>query len=152
MAKKKNVGFVTAVNGSVIEAEFSKQLPAIYNELKIGGLTAEVQGYIDEKTVRALAMGSTKGIARQTEVVDEGHQIEVPVGDKVLGRMFNIFGQPIDNGEPLKAEIKRPIHAEPIPLENRQTSSEIFISGIKAIDLLAPMERAARSAIRPNRG
>ena len=96
MAKKKNVGFVTAVNGSVIEAEFSKQLPAIYNELKIGELTAEVQGYIDEKTVRALAMGSTKGVSRQTEVVDEGHQIEVPVGDKVLGRMFNIFGQPID--------------------------------------------------------
>ena len=57
MAKKKNVGFVTSVNGSVIEAEFSKQLPAIYNELKIGSLTAEVQGYIDEKTVRALAMG-----------------------------------------------------------------------------------------------
>ena len=115
MAKKKNVGFVTAVNGSVIEAEFSKQLPAIYNELKIGKLTAEVQGYIDEKTVRALAMGSTKGVSRQTEVVDEGHQIEVPVGDKVLGRMFNIFGQPIDNGEQLPTEIKQSIHAEPIP-------------------------------------
>lgn len=147
MAKKKNVGFVTAVNGSVIEAEFPKQLPAIYNELKIGGLTAEVQGYIDEKTVRALAMGSTKGVSRQTEVVDEGHQIEVPVGDKVLGRMFNIFGQPIDNGEPLSAEIKQSIHAEPIPLENRQTSSEIFISGIKAIDLLAPMERGGKAGL-----
>ena len=147
MAKKKNVGFVTAVNGSVIEAEFSKQLPAIYNELKIGELTAEVQGYIDEKTVRALAMGSTKGIARQTEVVDEGHQIEVPVGDKVLGRMFNIFGQPIDNGEPLQVDVKQSIHAEPIPLENRQTSSEIFISGIKAIDLLAPMERGGKAGL-----
>ena len=147
MAKKKNVGFVTAVNGSVIEAEFSKQLPAIYNELKIGELTAEVQGYIDEKTVRALAMGSTKGVSRQTEVVDEGHQIEVPVGDKVLGRMFNIFGQPIDNGEPLQVDVKQSIHAEPIPLENRQTSSEIFISGIKAIDLLAPMERGGKAGL-----
>ena len=74
MANKKKMGIVTSVNGSVIEAEFSKQLPAIYNELKIGGLSAEVQGYIDEKNVRALAMGSTKGLSRLAEVEDTGHQ------------------------------------------------------------------------------
>ncbi len=147
MANKKNMGIVTSVNGSVIEAEFAKQLPAIYNELKIGGLSAEVQGYIDEKTVRALAMGSTKGLARQTEIEDTGHQIEVPVGDKILGRMFNMFGQPIDNAGALKDSEYMPIHAQAIPLENRQTGSQIFISGIKAIDLLAPMERGGKTGL-----
>lgn len=147
MVKKKNIGSVIAVNGSVIEIEFSKELPNIFNELRIGGLVAEVQGYIDEKTVRALAMGPTQGIARYTEVVDTGHQIEVPVGNDVLGRMFNVFGEPIDKKENLENVIKKPIHAEPIALDKRQTKSEIFISGIKAIDLLAPMERGGKAGL-----
>ena len=147
MVKKKNIGSVIAVNGSVIEIEFSKELPNIFNELRIGELVAEVQGYIDEKTVRALAMGPTQGIARYTEVVDTGHQIEVPVGNDVLGRMFNVFGEPIDKKENLENVIKKPIHAEPIALDKRQTKSEIFISGIKAIDLLAPMERGGKAGL-----
>ena len=147
MVKKKNIGSVIAVNGSVIEIEFSKELPNIFNELRIGELVAEVQGYIDEKTVRALAMGPTQGIARYTEVVDTGHQIEVPVGNDVLGRMFNVFGEPIDKKANLENVIKKPIHAEPIALDKRQTKSEIFISGIKAIDLLAPMERGGKAGL-----
>lgn len=147
MVKKKNIGSVIAVNGSVIEIEFPKELPNIFNELRIGELVAEVQGYIDEKTVRALAMGPTQGIARYTEVVDTGHQIEVPVGNDVLGRMFNVFGEPIDKKENLENVIKKPIHADPIALDKRQTKSEIFISGIKAIDLLAPMERGGKAGL-----
>ena len=147
MVKKKNIGSVIAVNGSVIEIEFPKELPNIFNELLIGELVAEVQGYIDEKTVRALAMGPTQGIARHTEVVDTGHQIEVPVGNDVLGRMFNVFGEPIDKKADLENVIKKPIHAEPIALDKRQTKSEIFISGIKAIDLLAPMERGGKAGL-----
>ncbi len=147
MAKKKNKGKVIAVNGSVIEAEFSKELPAIYNELTIGALRAEVQGYIDDKTVRALAMGSTRGLAREAEVIDEGHPIEVPVGDKVLGRMFNMFGEPIDNQGELKDVHFQSIHAEAVALDKRQTNSEIFVSGIKAIDLLAPMERGGKAGL-----
>lgn len=144
---KKNTGYITAINGGVIEAEFAKELPHIYNELKIGSLTAEVQGYIDEKTVRALAMGPTKGLARHAEVVDTGHQIEVPVGDKVLGRMFNMFGQPIDNGEPLQNTQLQPIHAPSAPLAKRSAETKIFISGIKAIDLLAPLERGGKAGL-----
>ena len=147
MVKKKNIGSVIAVNGSVIEIEFPKELPNIFNELRIGELVAEVQGYIDEKTVRALAMGTTQGIAIYKDVVDTGHQIEVPVGNDVLGRMFNVFGEPIDKKENLENVIKKPIHAEPIALDKRQTKSEIFISGIKAIDLLAPMERGGKAGL-----
>lgn len=147
MVKKKNIGSVIAVNGSVVEIEFPKELPNIFNELRIGELVAEVQGYIDEKTVRALAMGPTQGIARYTEVVDTGHQIEVPVGNEVLGRMFNVFGEPIDKKPALENAVKKPIHADAIPLDKRQTNSEIFISGIKAIDLLAPMERGGKAGL-----
>jgi F-type H+-transporting ATPase subunit beta len=147
MANKKNIGYVSAVNGSVIEIEFPRQLPSIFNELKIGDLVAEVQGYVDEKTVRALAMGSTQGLSRHTEVIDTEHQIEVPVGDGILGRMFDVFGRPIDKKGEVENKYKAPIHAEPIPLDKRQTKSEIFISGIKAIDLLAPMERGGKAGL-----
>ena len=147
MAEQKNIGHVTVINGGVLEIEFDGALPAIYNELKIGDLAAEVQGYVDEHTVRALAMGPTDGLARHAEATDCGHQIEVPVGDAVLGRMFNIFGQPIDHQGALKGKLKKPIHAAAVPLSERQTSSEIFISGIKAIDLLAPMERGGKAGL-----
>ncbi len=147
MANKKNIGYVSAINGSVIEIMFPNELPAIYNELRIGNLVAEVQGYVDDKTVRALAMGGTQGLARHMEVIDTGHQIEVPVGEQVLGRMFNVFGEPIDKGEAIQSKQRKSIHAQAIPLNERQTKSEIFISGIKAIDLLAPMERGGKAGL-----
>ncbi|MBP5353117.1 MAG: F0F1 ATP synthase subunit beta [Alphaproteobacteria bacterium] len=143
----KHTGYITSINGGVIEAEFSRSLPAIYNELKIGDISAEVQGYIDETHIQALVMGPTSGMARNMEIIDTGHPIEVPVGDRVLGRMFNVFGQPIDKKAPLDDAPKRSIHALPLPLNQRQTKSEIFISGIKAIDLLAPMERGGKTGL-----
>jgi len=147
MAEKKNIGHITAINGGVVEIEFPHKLPYIHNELQIGHLVAEVQGYIDEITVRALVMGATSGLSRNTEVIDSGHPIEVPVGDAVLGRMFNLFGEPIDGKGKLKNVTKKSIHAAAIPLSKRQTKSEIFISGIKAIDLLAPMERGGKAGL-----
>ena len=150
MAKTLNKGKITAVQGSVIEAQFCDDLPAIYAELKTGkdgNLIAEVQGYIDEKTVRALVMGSTQGLSRGMEITDTGHQIQVPVGPETLGRMFNVFGQPIDKKGALKAKAWNSIHASPIPLDKRQVSQEIFVSGIKAIDLLAPMERGGKAGL-----
>lgn len=147
MAEKKNIGYVAAINGGVAEVVFEEKLPAVHNALKIGDLTAEVQGYIDTKTVRALVMGPTQGLARHKEVIDSGHPIEVPVGDKVLGRMFNVFGKPIDKGGALKDAPKQSIHAKALPLSERKATSEIFISGIKAIDLLAPMERGGKAGL-----
>lgn len=145
----ENVGKIVAISGSVVEVRF-KKLPAIFNELKSGEkneLTLEVQGYIDETTVRALAMGPTQGLSRGMDVIDLGHQIEVPVGQDTLGRMFNVFGQPIDGKGKLKSKEKRPIHAPAVPLDEIEVSSQIFITGIKAIDLLAPMERGGKAGL-----
>ncbi len=144
---KQNIGYIKSIRGSVIEAEFSRELPAINGALKIGNLTAEVQGYADEKTVRALVMGSTNGLSRNMEVIDLKTQIEVPVGEHILGRMFNMFGEPIDKKEAPKNAPKRPIHNDSVSLTERQTKPEIFVSGIKAIDLLAPMERGGKAGL-----
>lgn len=145
--QEENIGYITAINGGVVEIEFLQNLPHVNNALKIGTLTAEVQGYIDSKTVRALVMGPTGGLARHMAVVDTGKPISVPVGDKILGRMFNIFGQPIDGGAALTNTPIKSIHAEAVPLKEREPSAEIFISGIKAIDLLAPMERGGKAGL-----
>lgn len=147
MAKDKNIGYISAINGGVLEVVFANKLPAINNELKIGSLSAEVQGYADTQTVRAIVMGSTQGLSRRMQVEDTGRPIEVPVGDKVLGRMFNVFGEPIDRGPKIEVKQKKSIHAEALPLNKRKAGSKIFVSGIKAIDLLAPMERGGKAGL-----
>ena len=147
MARRENKGYISAINGGVLDVVFPHELPAINNELKIGDLVAEVNGYIDTNTVRALVMGPTQSLARYMEVIDCGHPIEVPVGKEVLGRMFNVFGKPIDRGPEVKTKDKKSIHAKALPLNERKASSEIFISGIKAIDLLAPMERGGKAGL-----
>ena len=148
--KQQNIGKIKAVQGSVLEVVFDKELPAIFTELKTGAkmeLTAEVQGYIDETTVRALALGQTQGLARGLDVMDTGHQIQVPVGPETLGRMLNVFGNPIDKKGAIKAKAFESIHQDPIPLDKRTISNQVFISGIKAIDLLAPMERGGKAGL-----
>ena len=147
MTKKENIGYIKSIRGSVIEAEFKNELPAINGALKIENLIAEVQGYVDEKTVRALAMGSTNGLSRNMEVIDLKRQIEVPVGSRILGRMFNVFGDPIDKKPEPEDTPRKPIHADSVDLTERQTKPEIFVSGIKAIDLLAPMERGGKAGL-----
>ncbi len=146
----KNSGKIVAINGSVVEVYFDKKLPSLYNALTTGekgDLTLETQGYIDEHTVRALAMGGTQGLARGMTVTDLGHPIEVPVGTKTLGRMFNVFGDTIDGKKPIQNPELKSIHAEPVPMEQLEVSSQIFVSGIKAIDLLAPMERGGKAGL-----
>ena len=148
--KGKSKGFIKEIQGSVLHIAFEGALPAIYNELRTGeenSLVVEVEGYADEKTVVGLALGPTRGLARHMEVIDTGHMIEVPVGPQILGRMFNTFGQPIDEKGPVKTEAFHPIHAPAIPLGEREVSSEIFVSGIKAIDLLAPMEKGGKAGL-----
>ena len=145
--KKQNIGYIKSIRGSVIEVEFEKELPAINGALKIGNLIAEVQGYADEKTARALVMGSTNGLSRNMEVLDLKKQIEVPVGSEILGRMFNMFGNPIDKKEVPENAPLRPIHKDSVAITEQQTKPEIFISGIKAIDLLAPMERGGKAGL-----
>ena len=146
----ENSGKIIAINGSVVEVWFDKKLPSMFNALTTGDTNAlmlETQGYIDEHTVRALAMGGTQGLARGMKVTDLGHPIEVPVGDKTLGRMFNVFGQTIDGKDAIKDPDLKSIHAEPVPMDKLEVSSQIFVSGIKAIDLLAPMERGGKAGL-----
>lgn len=142
-----HTGKITAISGSVVLVAFPATLPAVFNALKVGDLVLEVQSYADEHTVRALAMGSTQGLARGMNVEDLGHPIEVPVGPKVLGRMFNALGQPIDEKANLKSAPMRSIHAQPQPISKLNVSGQIFVTGIKAIDLLAPMERGGKAGL-----
>jgi len=146
-----NKGRITQVMGPVVDVEFTNgTLPDIYNALIINipaelnngtprVLTVEVALHIGDKEVRCVAMDSTDGLVRGLEVLDTGGPITVPVGKEVLGRLFNVLGEPIDDKGPLSANIERsPIHREPPKFEELSTKEEILETGIKVIDLLAP--------------
>ncbi len=147
MESNENKGRISAIQGSVVDITFPEKLPEIYNELHAGDLRLEVQTHLDGKNIRALAMGPTRGLARGEEVVDTGHMLTVPVGEKILGRMFNVFGDAIDGGEQITDAERRPIHSDSLPLAARGTDSKVFVSGIKSIDLLAPMERGGKAGL-----
>ena len=143
----RNTGRIHAIQGSVVDISFPDSLPAVFNELRVGDLVLEVQAHLDGQTVRALAMGPTRGLARGQEVFDTEHMLTVPVGDKILGRMFNVFGDTIDGGAGIGETERRPIHNHSLPLARRCVDSKVFVSGIKAIDLLAPMERGGKAGL-----
>lgn len=146
-----NKGRITQVMGPVVDVKFeSGQLPEIYNALKVEQtgstqnavdvtVTLEVAIHLGDDTVRTVAMSSTDGLVRGTEVVDTGAPISVPVGDVTLGRVFNVLGEKIDLDEPLPADARRePIHREAPKFEELSTKTEILETGIKVVDLLAP--------------
>ena len=162
-SSERNVGRIEEIQGVVIEASFAERLPeinsAIYIERegdeddeKISGsatsrLVCEVQQHLGDDRVRAVAMDSTDGLARGMEVVDTGGPISVPVGKATLGRIFNLLGEPIDQGEELEEGIERwPIHRAAPTVEQLTPTTEMFETGIKVIDLLAPYAAAARPA------
>lgn len=141
-----NKGIVSQIIGPVIDVDFSAEgsvLPDIYNALKIeregyGDLILEVQQHLGESRIRAIAMDSTDGIQRGREVLDLGENISVPVGDNILGRLFNVVGDPIDGMETPKHERRLSIHRSAPKFEDLTTDSEVLTTGIKVIDLLAP--------------
>ncbi|MBB3900027.1 F-type H+-transporting ATPase subunit beta [Roseococcus suduntuyensis] len=139
---KNNVGQVTQVLGAVVDVQFPSELPNIMNALKvqIGEVTLvlEVAQHLGERTVRCIAMDTTDGLVRGSEVTDTGAGISVPVGNATLGRILNVIGEPIDERGPVKAEKTYTIHREAPSFEDQATSAEILVTGIKVIDLLAP--------------
>ncbi len=149
----KNVGRVVEIKGVVIDAVFHGDLPAIYNALRVevaetdehaaGFLVAEVQQHLGNDRVRAVAMDSTDGIPRGAEVQDTGAPISVPVGEVTLGRIFNVLGEPIDDGGSVKSE-RWPIHRPAPAFDELEPSVEIFETGIKVIDLLAPYVKGGK--------
>jgi F-type H+-transporting ATPase subunit beta len=145
-----NQGTVLSVRGSVIDASFPNHLPSLNNILRGGkdkDIVIEVLTHLDSKTVRGIALTSTQGLAQGASVLDVGHPLEVPVGKRLLGRMFNVFGETIDEKRAIRGGEWRTIHQDPIPLDRQSTTSEIFTTGIKAIDVLAPLERGGKAGL-----
>src|SRR5437016_2315537 len=147
-----NVGKVIEIKGVVIDAVFTGGLPEIYTalEIEIAGedgdnrtLIAEVQQHLGDDRVRAVAMDSTDGLSRGVDVVDTGKPISVPVGDQTLGRVWNVLGEPVDEREPATGE-RWEIHRDPPPFRDLSPKVEIFETGIKVIDLIAPYVRGGK--------
>jgi F-type H+-transporting ATPase subunit beta len=143
-------GKIISVRGSVVDIRFSSCLPPIYSLLFAGEkkqISIEVLAQSDSNTVRGIALNPTQGLSRGMEVFQSGGELTVPVGPEIMGRMFDVFGNTIDKGEPLPPMKRRSIHQPPPPLEKRSTRSEIFITGIKAIDVLIPLERGGKAGL-----
>jgi F-type H+-transporting ATPase subunit beta len=143
----KNTGRIVEIKGVVLDAVFPDRLPEIYSALSIdtdhGELIAEVQQHLGDDRVRAVAMDTTDGLARGTEVVDTGTSISVPVGDETLGRVWNVIGDPVD-GKPAATGERWPIHRDPPQFVDLSAKIEIFETGIKVIDLIAPYVRGGK--------
>ncbi|MDX6644560.1 MAG: F-type H+/Na+-transporting ATPase subunit beta [Miltoncostaeaceae bacterium] len=150
-AESSNVGTIVEIRGVVLDVRFPGELPAIYNALEVtrpgedeAPLIAEVQQHLGDDRVRAVAMDSTDGLARGTEVIDTGKAISVPVGERTLGRIFNVLGATIDEGEPLDEGERWEIHREAPKFDQLDPTEEIFETGIKVIDLLAPYVKGGK--------
>ena len=145
-----NVGRIEEIQGVVIDAVFHDELPEIYSALTVerggdeGPLVLEVQQHLGDDRVRAVAMDSADGLARGTEVVDTGGPISVPVGRATLGRIFNLIGDPIDGGGDVEVEQRWPIHRAAPTVEALSPTTEMFETGIKVIDLLAPYAKGGK--------
>ncbi|MCF2626412.1 F0F1 ATP synthase subunit beta [Fusobacterium perfoetens] len=138
----ENKGTLTQIIGPVVDVVFKNELPKIYNALKVKvgerELVLEVAQHMGNNVVRTVAMDDTNGLQRGMEVIDTGAPIMVPVGKAVLGRILNVLGQPVDNAGPIATEERLPIHRDAPDFESQGTEVEIFETGIKVIDLLAP--------------
>ena len=150
-----HIGKIIQVIGPVLDVEFeADHLPELYNALRIEGrtqagtpinVTVEVQQHIGRNQVRAVAMSSTDGVERGMDVIDTGSPITVPVGTAALGRILNVIGEPVDNGAPIAADaIRWPIHRAPPKFSDLEAKTEVFETGIKVIDLIAPFVKGGK--------
>ncbi|MFP6658377.1 MAG: F0F1 ATP synthase subunit beta [Pirellulales bacterium] len=155
-ATATNVGHITQVIGSTFDAQFPEEnLPAIYNAVKVQSqhkgvtidLTGEVQQHLGGGRVRCVALGSTDGLMRGEECVDTGAPVSVPVGEQTLGRVFNLIGEPVDGRGPVETAERWPIHREAPQISELSTSTELFTTGIKVIDLLTPFVRGGKAGL-----
>ena len=145
---EKKIGIVTQIIGAVVDVQFSDELPEILNALETENngnrLVLEVAQHLGESTVRAVAMDATEGLVRGAKVTDLGGPISVPVGNETLGRILNVVGDPVDEKGPVKASEKRPIHQPAPEFSEQSTETEILVTGIKVIDLLAPYAKGGK--------
>jgi F-type H+-transporting ATPase subunit beta len=150
-AEQVNQGTVVSIRGSVIDARFSSgSLPDIGNVLLAGddGRTRiEVMVQLNAETVRGISLMPTQGLARGSTITDTGQPFMIPVGKELLGRVFNVFGEPIDNMEAPQTTETRSIRGVHVPITQQSTESEIFETGIKAVDILCPLERGGKAGL-----
>ena len=146
--KANNTGKVSQVLGAVVDVQFDGELPYILNALECdnGGnrLVLEVAQHLGESTVRTIAMDTTEGLVRGLKVTDTGSPIMMPVGPETLGRILNVIGEPIDERGPLNTTKKLPIHREAPVFTEQSTETEVLVTGIKVVDLLAPYSRGGK--------
>jgi F-type H+-transporting ATPase subunit beta len=145
---KKSIGIITQVTGAVVDVSFEKDLPAILNALEVdhegSKLILEVAQHLGENSVRTIAMDTTDGLVRGQEVLDTGSPILVPVGKETLGRILNVVGEPVDERGPIKSTTTAPIHQPAPEFVEQSTETEILITGIKVVDLLAPYSKGGK--------
>jgi F-type H+/Na+-transporting ATPase subunit beta len=149
-----NVGQVEEIRGVVVDIGFPDKLPEIYHALRIdipseegrteANLVCEVQQHLGDDRVRAVAMDTTDGLRRGDKVIDTGSPITVPVGDKTLGRIFNLLGEPIDEGDPVETEERWPIHRSAPEPEDLTPTQEMLETGVKVLDLLEPYSKGGK--------
>ena len=145
---KKNIGIITQVTGAVVDVNFEKDLPAILSALRVdhqgSNLVLEVAQHLGENSVRTIAMDTTDGLVRGQEVLDTGAPITVPVGKETLGRILNVIGEPVDQRGPIKSKTTASIHQPAPEFVEQSTETEILVTGIKVVDLLAPYSKGGK--------
>ena len=145
-----NVGIVLSVRGSVVDVQFSERLPTVFSVLRAGAdekIVIEVMEQMDQHRVRGIALTATQGLGRGMKVRDTGKPLQVPVGKMIISRTFDVFGHAIDRmPEPTDTEW-RSVHRAPPPMADRLTKSEVFETGIKAIDVLVPLEQGGKAGL-----
>ena len=146
---ESNKGRIVQVIGPVLDIKFEEgSLPNLLNAIVIDNhgkkLVAETAQHIGDDIIRCIAMASTDGLVRGMEAIDTGNPISVPVGEETLGRLFNVLGETIDNGEKIEAKKVMPIHRAAPSFEEQETATEIFETGIKVIDLIAPYAKGGK--------
>jgi F-type H+/Na+-transporting ATPase subunit beta len=146
----ENIGTIRSVRGSVVDVHFPRILPDIYSRLVTESDPAaeiEVISHLGQNLVRGVALTRTSGLQRGMNARDTRATFRVPVGERVLGRMLNVFGEALDDGDSLEGGDWRSIHHPPVPMTQQASNTEIFETGIKAIDVLAPLERGGRAGL-----
>ncbi|KFC71717.1 ATP synthase subunit beta [Devosia sp. LC5] len=155
MAEKK-AGRVSQIIGAVVDVTFDGHLPAILNALETTNngqrLVLEVAQHLGENAVRTIAMDTTEGLVRGAEVVDTGTAISVPVGEATLGRIMNVIGEPIDEAGPISGDAKREIHQEAPAFAEQNPESQVLVTGIKVVDLIAPYARGGKIGLMGGAG
>ena len=148
--ERADAGTVESIRSSVVDVRFTHNLPPVKSQLTAGpdgSIVIEVMTHLSSEVVRGIALTPTHGLARSSRVLNLGHQLKTPVGNRLLGRVFNVFGAAIDGKEAVSGGEWRNIHQPSVPLSERTVVSEIFETGIKAIDLLAPLERGGKGGL-----